>query len=213
MILFIGVLPLLNALIDFASFGATRFFLRRGLQGNALVWAAADIAVALALLSILGGTFIAFIHHVRPQDGVALLDLAQLFETLSNPATRGQYWWLLVMLFSVVVPTGLHLALGLFIGLTGIVRRMGKTLGPWLEGSPTARLNARGILAALAAFSISFALWLIWTLILASPLALDLDDRVFPVVCTSDRRDPRWHRHLRNALRMLYGHFTGALRM
>jgi len=49
------------------------------------------------------------IHFIRPQNGVAMLNLADLFKGLrDNPS---EYWWLLFMVFSTIIPTILHLLL------------------------------------------------------------------------------------------------------
>ena len=108
MILFLSLLPLLNALADFASCGLTRYWLRRGVAGN-LLWAGVRDAFAGAVLFlVLGCAVIATVHFVRPQDGRPLADIGAVFAGLADPATRGSYWWLGLMLFSTLIPTVLH---------------------------------------------------------------------------------------------------------
>ncbi len=88
-ILFLGFFPVLNALADFASIGATRYFLRPGLakRNNATLCALSDLAVGLGIFFALGCGMIWLIDTVRFADGSALLDLEGLFEDLRhNPA-------------------------------------------------------------------------------------------------------------------------------
>jgi len=107
-VLFVGVLPLLNGLADFLSVGLTRFLLRRGLV-RGLGWSSGlDLLGGLAIFALLGMSVIAFVHFVRPQDGEAMLDLAAAFAAIR--ADPGAHWWLGFMLFSTLIPTVLHLS-------------------------------------------------------------------------------------------------------
>jgi hypothetical protein len=111
-ILFIGMLPILNAAADFASIGLTRYWLRQGLTRNPVLSALKDALGGLAIFALLGCALIATLHFVRPDDGTPLVSLPDLFADLhANP---GAYWWLLFMLFSTLLPTLAHLTLALF---------------------------------------------------------------------------------------------------
>jgi hypothetical protein len=110
-VLFFSLLPMLNALADFASCGLTRYWMRRGISGN-LLWAGLrDTAAGAAIFMALGFASIAAIHVIRPQDGVPLVDLAPIFDALRDPDQRASYGWLAAMLFSTLLPTLVHLML------------------------------------------------------------------------------------------------------
>lgn len=146
LILFLGFLPLINAVADFASTGLTRHRLRCGLTGSPWREAAVDVVAGLAILMLLGFAMIAGIHWVRPQDGTAMADLPRLFADLR--ADPGAYWWLYLMLFSTLVPTFLHLCvacLGFFTLYPSGLRR-------WIAGGLAAgeRDPQYGRLATLA---------------------------------------------------------------
>ena len=100
------LLPLVNAVFDFASVGLTRYLLRLGLEQKRAAWPAVlDGLGGIAIFFALGCTLIAF---VVPADGVPLVDLAQLFTDLRR--TPGDYVWLMITLFFTLIPTLLHLS-------------------------------------------------------------------------------------------------------
>lgn len=122
-----------------------------------MVWNGTRDAVAgLAIFIALGCTAIAFIHFVRPQDGVPLIDLPTLFDDLArNP---GDYWWLFFMLFSTLLPTMTHAGIALFSAFT----LAGPRLRAWLarlfrmggRGDTHPDWIARTVLSALIAASV-----------------------------------------------------------
>ncbi|MEO1222099.1 MAG: hypothetical protein AAFY42_12220 [Pseudomonadota bacterium] len=127
-ILFIGILPLFNGLADFASIGLTRWSLQRGVEGRGPlpVFGVIDVLGAVVIFLALGCGIISFIHVFTPRDGIPLIDLGVLFAELTDPETRGQYWWLLFTLFSTLIPTIVHLiiwAIAFFTVFPGFVQR------------------------------------------------------------------------------------------
>ena len=112
-----GVLPLVNAVFDFASVGLTRYLLRLGLEQKRAAWRAVlDGLGGVAIFFALGCTLIAFVTFVVPADGVPLVDLTQLFADMRR--APGDYIWLMVTLFSTLIPTLLHLSVAvLTLGL------------------------------------------------------------------------------------------------
>jgi hypothetical protein len=105
----IGLLPLVNAVFDFASVGLTRYLLRLGLDQKRAAWRAVlDGLGGIAIFFALGCTLIAFVTFVVPADGVPLVDLTQLFANMRR--APGNYIWLMVTLFSTLIPTLLHLS-------------------------------------------------------------------------------------------------------
>ncbi|WP_347837289.1 hypothetical protein [uncultured Planktomarina sp.] len=112
-----GVLPLVNAVFDFASVGLIRYLLRLGLEQKRAAWPAVlDGLGGIAIFFALGCTLIAFVTFVVPADGVPLVDLTQLFADMRR--APGDYIWLMVTLFSTLIPTLLHLSVAvLTLGL------------------------------------------------------------------------------------------------
>ena len=71
-----------------------------------------DLAGGPLIFIALGFSLLTWLHFVRPRDGVPLLSLPGLFDGLQKDP--GQYWWLLFMLASTLLPTLLHAMVGLF---------------------------------------------------------------------------------------------------
>ena len=111
------LLPLVNAVFDFASVGLTRYLLRLGLEQKRAAWPAVlDGLGGIAIFFALGCTLIAFVTFVVPADGVPLVELKQLFADMRR--APGDYIWLMVTLFSTLIPTLLHLSVAvLTLGL------------------------------------------------------------------------------------------------
>ena len=108
-VLTLALLPLVNAVFDFASVGLTRYLLRLGLEQKRAAWRAVlDGLGGIAIFFTLGCTLIAFVTFVVPADGVPLVDLKQLFADMRM--APGDYIWLMVTLFSTLIPTLLHLS-------------------------------------------------------------------------------------------------------
>ena len=105
-----GLLPLFNAVFDVLSAGLTRYLLRLGLEQKRAVWRAIlDGLGGIAIFFTLGCSLITFVTFVTPADGRPVVDLAQLFPNLRT--TPGDYIWLMMTLFSTLLPTLLHLSL------------------------------------------------------------------------------------------------------
>ena len=111
------LLPLVNAVFDFASDGLTRYLLRLRLEQKRAAWRAVlDGLGGIAIFFALGCTLIAFVTFVVPADGVPLVDLTQLFADMRR--APGDYIWLMVTLFSTLLPTLLHISVAvLTLGL------------------------------------------------------------------------------------------------
>jgi len=164
---FLGVLPLVNALFDVASYAVTLSFIRRGLRAKLpFLWGLADLAVACGLLLGLGAVLVAVIHGLNLLAGVPFLDLPALFAGVQ--ATPGAYWWLYLMLFSTLLPTLLH---GFFslLGVQGIwPRKWRLPVAGWVgaaQQSPLQPLRASlglSLIWALPLLGLGAALWALW---------------------------------------------------
>ena len=133
LVLFFAILPIFNALADFASIGLTRLLVRRGLSGWPFKQGAADLMLGGAIFALLGITLITYLHLVRTPDG-PLLDLPGLFAGLH--ADPGAYVWLGVMMISTLLPTLLHFAVAVF--------SLGLSHAAWLRGGVLHLLKAGG---------------------------------------------------------------------
>jgi len=130
LLLFLGLLTLLNAPFDWVSLGLTRALLRRGLElggrwpyGLALVDAglAAVIIAALALTMVVGVQ--AFAALAVSGGGTAVLPLDALFSGIAEHPTAPEYWWLSALLLSTMIPSLVNLVIGgtsLVRGLPGL---------------------------------------------------------------------------------------------
>jgi hypothetical protein len=109
-LIFLALLPLVNACFDFASIGTTRWLVRAGAVRHrwALVLALVDVIAAAGFFTALGCTLIAVLHGLNSLAEPDLLDLQSLFDGLRT--TPGQYWWLYATIFTTLAPTFLHFA-------------------------------------------------------------------------------------------------------
>jgi hypothetical protein len=133
-LLFLGLLTLLNAPFDWASLGLTRALLRRGLELGgwwpyllALVDAAlAGVIIAcLALVMVLGvQAFDELAVHGGGKDA-AVLPLDALFDGIAKNPAAPEYWWAYALLLSTMIPSLVNLAIGgmaLTRGIPGVSR-------------------------------------------------------------------------------------------
>ena len=130
LLLFLGLLTLLNAPFDWASLGLTRALMRRGLElggwwpyGLALVDAclAAVIIAALALTMVVGVQ--AFDDLAVHGGGRLVLSLEPLFDGIAGRPSAPEYWWLYALLLSTMLPSLINLAIAgmsLVRGLPGV---------------------------------------------------------------------------------------------
>jgi hypothetical protein len=134
LVLFMGLLTLLNAPFDWASLGLTRALLRRGLELGgwwpyllALVDAClAGIIIALLALTMVIGVQ-AFDELAMHGGGekAAVLPLGELFEGIAKNPGAPEYWWVYALLLSTMIPSLINLAIGgmaLTRGVPGISR-------------------------------------------------------------------------------------------
>ena len=98
---------------DFASIGLTRFCLRQGLNGHAIVWGIVDVVGGFVIFAILGVSIIAYVHYVQTPNG-PLITLETLFDGLHS--TPREYILVMVMFGSTLLPTLLHFILILIAG-------------------------------------------------------------------------------------------------
>jgi hypothetical protein len=132
LLLFLGLLTVVNAPFDWASLGLTRALLRRGLELGAwwpYALALADGMIAAGIIALL--TIVAVIS-VQAFDTLAvfsggeravLLPLNDLFDGIATKPAAAEFWWVYAMLLSTMIPSLLNLMIGGASLLRGI---------PWL---------------------------------------------------------------------------------
>jgi hypothetical protein len=164
----LGLLPLLNAVFDYLSYGFTLTLIKYGAaQRNVWSFAVAGIDAVLAyvLLVGLGCAIVLTVALINALGQSPMLDIAAVFADLRNPETRGGYAWLYLSLFSTLVPTGLHLLIGIFSITTWLPMKakvwIADLIGREDTGSGGSILG--GILAAFVGavwcFAIALLLW------------------------------------------------------
>ena len=165
--LFLGVLPLLNAVFDFLSYAATLTLMRLGLSAKyPMLYGACDIIVALVLFLGLGVTLTFVIAGLNQISGEAFVDLGALFGGIYTDPHA--YWWLYAMVFSTALPTTLHgllslLAAQAFVPLS--VRRVAANLVD--RSAQSSPVHVLATLAVGTIWFIPFLIlgvlgWLVW---------------------------------------------------
>ena len=113
--LFLIVLPAVNAIYDYLSFGLTRRLIRLGRKRRSawtILYGAGDLAAAAMFFVALGLTLIAVITLMNSYVATAIVDLEETLKDIRrNP---GEYWWLYISFFSTLIPTFAHFTISLF---------------------------------------------------------------------------------------------------
>ncbi len=169
LILFMGAIPLLNTFADYVSIGLARFYIRQGLSGEPWANAMKAFACGILILIILGIALITWLHVVRYPDGTSIVDLPGLFNDLTDPAMRGNYIWLVIVLGTTLLPTLLHAMVGTFT----LVMHYPSTLGDWVaekltlggKGSSIEGFKGAATYCAMVAFSIWFPIFMIYVIL------------------------------------------------
>jgi hypothetical protein len=119
LLLFLGLLTLLNAPFDWASLGLTRALLRRGLELGGW-WpyflALVDALLAGVIIAVLALTMVigvqAFDTLAKHGGGKPILPLVPLFDGLAAHPEAPEYWWIYALLLSTMVPSLVNLVIG-----------------------------------------------------------------------------------------------------
>ena len=148
LLLFFGLLTLINAPFDWASLGLTRALLRCGLVLEGwwpVVLSLADTVIASVIVLVLALTMVVgaelFDALAVRGGGTAghILPVIPLLEGLNDNPGKPEYWWLWATLFSTIIPSMLNLAIGWASLLRGI---------PALARYVHARMPASGVRSA-----------------------------------------------------------------
>ncbi len=159
---FLTLLPLCNALFDLISYALTLSIIRFNLNSpRPWLWGFVDLGLACILFLSLGATLVVVVHGLNVMAGVPLIDLQAVFGGVYDRPS--DYVWLYLMLFSTILPTGIHAMIAL-ISLQG-----------WCPLLLRARLGSLVINASkgpLYAICASLGLALVWTVFVSSSLGL-----------------------------------------
>ena len=117
--LFFGLLTLLNAPFDWASLGLTRALLRRGLELGGwwpYLLALVDALLAGVIIAILALTMVigvqAFDGLTERGGGKPVLPLGPLFDGIAAHPEAPEYWWVYALLLSTMIPSLVNLVIG-----------------------------------------------------------------------------------------------------
>ena len=132
LLLFLGLLPLANAPLDWLSVGITRGLLTQIKNDahtgwRALCWALADLLIAGLFFAAVAATTFAVISAVNW--AAALLGAAPVLDVKSMVRQfLGEHWpdglWLWLMLLSTLIPTALHFVVALLAALQTLFNGM-----------------------------------------------------------------------------------------
>jgi hypothetical protein len=132
LLLFFGLLTLLNAPFDWASLGLTRALLRRGLELGGwwpYLLALMDALAAAFIIALLAITMVIGVQtfdHLAEHSGGAdarVLPLDMLFDGVAAQPAAPEYWWVYALLLSTMIPSLLNLMIGgasLLRGIPGL---------------------------------------------------------------------------------------------
>lgn len=133
LVIFYGLLTLLNAPFDWASLGLTRLLLRRGLEVGGL-WPvvlglldaalAAPVIVLLAVTCVLGVQAFDTAAWYTGAPDRRVLSLDTIFHGIHATPAAPEYWWVYALLLSTMVPSLVNLTIGFASVFRGI---------PWLQ--------------------------------------------------------------------------------
>jgi len=119
LMLFLGLLTLLNAPFDWISLGLTRALLRRGIEKGgwwpyalALLDAALAVMVIAALAAVMVVGVQAFELMAQIGHGKATLPLGPLLDGISAHPGAPEYWWVYALLLSTMIPSLVNLVIG-----------------------------------------------------------------------------------------------------
>lgn len=119
LLLFLGLLTLVNAPFNWASLGLTRALLRRGLELGG--WWPFLLAIVDAVLAAIIVAALALVMTVAVQafDGLAVygggkpvLPLDALFDGIAVHPQAPEYWWVYALLLSTLLPSLINLMIG-----------------------------------------------------------------------------------------------------
>jgi hypothetical protein len=160
LLLFYGLLTLVNAPIDWLATGFTRALLRRGLSRGGwwpFFYALIDVLVATVLIAVLAFIMVIAIQTfddiavLRAGSEARVLPLGPLFRGLQTAPSEYEYWWVWLLLFSSMVPSIINLSIAAAAFLRGLPRLNAWILDRMPIGSAVQQHDRIGVAGALTA--------------------------------------------------------------
>jgi hypothetical protein len=148
------VVPYINGLFDALSYGTTISLARMGLArpSQAILWAALDIALAMAFLVGIGVVLVVSIVGINRLADFAILDIRSFLESLDgNPDN----YWIYAMAATTLLPTLVHLVIATFSFQAVFNVKLRKRV---LDSSEN--LDTDGLMALLLPMLLAFIWWL-----------------------------------------------------
>lgn len=144
-LLFLGLLTIINAPFDWVAIGLTRALIRRGVEKGRWwpIWYSfIDLLLALVLVFALAAVTLLAVQafELTTMLGGAsrpVVSVQGILAALANPSLQRQpeYWWLYTMLYASLIPSMINIAIGSWSLMRGI---------PWLNDIIAARLPING---------------------------------------------------------------------
>jgi hypothetical protein len=138
LLLFFGVLTLVNAPFDWATIGITRALLRRGLEMKGwwpLILGAFDFILAAIIIVLLAVVMLLAIQSFEYVSGAPILNVERILDHLADAGQRTapEYWWIYATLFSTLIPSIINVSIGALSvvrGLTGFHHSVAEAMVP-----------------------------------------------------------------------------------
>lgn len=145
------ILPIINGIFDWLSYGFTMFLLVKGKDKKKLwpfVFGFLDVLAAFVLFAALATTFVVLFAQINLWRGWQVIDVRGI---LDHP---DQHIWVIVMIASTLLPTLLHLLLALWSMITWMPSHYWRGLVDGLTpaGSHVVPLTSAGVLSACLMF-------------------------------------------------------------
>jgi hypothetical protein len=174
LLVFLGLLTLINAPFDWVAIGLTRYLLRWGLALGGwwpIPFALLDAAAAAASVALLAFVCVEAVQvfgdiavHFGGGDTARIIHLGQVFRSLDDAPTAPENLWIWFMLFSTAIPSAANLLIACFAFL-----RSWPSVGRWMsdqmsEGEPMsepAKIRVATMLASQWAVGALATFWLI----------------------------------------------------
>jgi TIR domain len=119
LLLFLGLLTLINAPFNWASLGLTRALLRRGLEiggWSPYLLAIVDAILAAGIVVLLVFAMViavqCFDHLAEHGGGAGILPLDPLLTGIAENPAAPEYWWIYALLLSTMIPSFINLMIG-----------------------------------------------------------------------------------------------------
>lgn len=132
----LGLLPLINAVFDYLSYGLTIHLIKKGRKSKKwppIVFGTLDAIAAVILLFAVAFALLCTIAIINHFAATPLLDISQILNDLRSPETRGPYTWLYLTLFSTLIPTLVHLCIATFSALIIVPRSYKSKIAHWVS--------------------------------------------------------------------------------